>query len=1029
MGNQNKTVQCPQCYSYVTEDSRFCHKCGYSLEELQKTLTYTPPLEQLIVETLQFDPGESFGPRYRIIEEIGRGGMGRVYKAEDKELNINVALKMIRPEYSSNPQLIQKFKEETLLARSISHENVIRIHDIGDVNDIKFISMDYIRGQNLKELILTSGTLAVETTIKLTEQLCRGLGAAHKKGIVHQDLKPRNIMIDSDGRVHIMDFGVAKSLAAHETRPSKGIIGTPPYLSPEQAKKEKIDQRSDIYSLGIIIYEMLTGKRPFEADTSSGYIEKHIHERPPSPSDTNPLIPPFLEKIILKCLEKDKANRYQGVEEILKDLEEYEETSMVISARPKAYKLWKLAFIIPLVAIIILGIFLMTRKTKTQIPSPYEGGRIPIAVMYFENNTGDENLDHWRSTLADLLTSDLAQSLHLRVLPQDTVLQLLEKMNQEEAKRYSTDIIDEIASQVGTRYFILASYTKEAENFRINLKVREAYSQEFVGTKIFRGERLITLVDQLTPEIKSMLDISRYDIASDYDKDIGKIITDNPEAYKFYWLGEQYYKEGEYERSNEALEEAIKIDEKFAIAYKRISENYHYMHKFDLSKEYAHKALSMTDRVSVRNRYLIEGWTHTILDDSYEKAIETYKEMLEYYPDDIDGNIYLGAIYRNLEEWDLAAERFNKILKVSPVLACINLISFNMAEGQYEEAKDILEANKENYFNMVLFHSDLSLLYLCQNRIDLALLEIEKALTIDPENYQSLRLLGFIHEMKNDFESAEQTYKTLIQNEDLHQKIGGRLWLAYLNLTRGQYELCKHEISQGIILCEKNDLKLSKLRFLKFSAYLNLGMNRLDQAVEVLEKAEKTALETYATGDLIFILKLSGIIQIKMKKINEAKNTAQKLKKLIQRTAGRKHMRYYHHLMGIITLNENKTSQAIEEFEKAVSLLPQQHYIYDEHTFFLYPSALAYYQHRDLERALNQLNRIVSLTTGRLMWGDIYAKSFYWLGKIYQEKGWIGKAIENYETFLKLWNDADPGLTEIDEAKKQLVLLRDASHQ
>ncbi len=953
--------------------------------------------------------------------------MGKVYKAEDKELNINVALKMIRPEYSSNPRFIQKFKEETLLARSISHENVIRIHDIGDVDEIKFISMDHIRGQNLKELIHTSGTLAVETAVNITKQLCKGLGAAHNKNIVHQDLKPRNVMIDSDGRAYIMDFGVAKSLAVDDTSPSRGVIGTPPYVSPEQAKREKADQRSDIYSLGIIIYEMLTGKRPFEAETASEYFEKHIHETPSSPSDTNPLIPLFLEKIILKCLEKDKANRYQNVEEILKNLEKYEETSIAVSAPPKALKPWKLVFLIPLILIIILGIFLLIRKTKTQIPSPYEGGRIPIAVMYFENNTGDENLDHWRSTLADLLTSDLAQSLHLRVLPQDTQFQMLKKMKQEEAKRYATDIIDKIASQVGTKYFVLASYTKEAENFRINLKVREAYSQEFLGTKIFRGERLITLVDQLTPAIKSMLNISRYDIASDFDMDIGKIITDNPDAYKYYWLGEQYYNEGKYARSNEALEEAIKIDEKFAIAYKRISENYHYLHKFDLAKEFAHKALSMTDRSSVRNRYLLEGWAHTILEDSYDNAIETYKEMLEYYPDDIDGNIYLGAIYRNLEEWDLAAEHFNKIFQVSPFIAGINLVSFNMAKGQYEEAKDILQANKENYLNLVLFHSELSLIYLCQRKFDLALSETEKALAIDPEDYKSLRLLGLIQEMKNDFEAAEQTYRTLVQDDDINSKIGGRLWRAYLNLIGGQYELCKHEISRGITLCEKNDLKLSTLRFLMFLAYLNLRKNRLDQAVEVLEQAEKTALETYSTGDLIFTRNMSGIIQIKMKKINEAKHTAQKLKQLIQSKSGRRHMRYYHHLMGMIALEEDKTSQAIQEFEKALSLYLQQHYVYDEHAFFLYPLALAYYHNGNLEEAVNQFNRIVSLTTGRLTWGDIYAKSFYWLGKIYQEKGWIGKAMENYEAFLKLWNNADIGLTEIDEAKKQLALIREVS--
>ena len=294
MGNKAKKVQCPKCYSFNIEDSRYCKKCGSSLEEIPETLTYPPSRERKTDDKLNFLPGDSFGARYRIVEEIGRGGMGRVYKAEDKELGITVALKMIRPELSSNPRFIKRFKKETLLARSISHENVIRIHDLGEVDEIKFISMDYIKGQNLKELIHTSGTLTVETTISITRQICEALRVAHQKGIVHRDLKPQNIMIDNNGKVYTMDFGLAKSMEAQENSASRAIIGTPQYLSPEQAKGEKVDQRSDIYSLGTIIFEMLTGKKPFEAETAAGYIQKHIHEMPPSPSETNPLIPSFL---------------------------------------------------------------------------------------------------------------------------------------------------------------------------------------------------------------------------------------------------------------------------------------------------------------------------------------------------------------------------------------------------------------------------------------------------------------------------------------------------------------------------------------------------------------------------------------------------------------------------------------------------------------------------------------------------------------------------------------------------------------
>ena len=167
MGKEDRTVECPQCHSRIADDSRFCNRCGHLIADKADTLTYTPPLEKILDDHLGFSPGDKFGPRYRIIEEIGRGGMGRVYKAEDQELNITVALKMIRATYSTNARFIQRFKEETLLSRSISHENVIRIHDLGDVDDIKFISMDYIKGHDLKELILTSGTLSIETAISI----------------------------------------------------------------------------------------------------------------------------------------------------------------------------------------------------------------------------------------------------------------------------------------------------------------------------------------------------------------------------------------------------------------------------------------------------------------------------------------------------------------------------------------------------------------------------------------------------------------------------------------------------------------------------------------------------------------------------------------------------------------------------------------------------------------------------------------------------------------------------------------------
>ena len=188
-----ENIQCPNCLSLNPEDSQYCSKCGSSLEANEETIPYAPSQEQLTKERIHYSPGQSFGKRYIIIEEIGRGGMGNVYKAEDKELGITVALKVIKSKYSRNKHFIERFKKETLLARSISHENVIRIHDIGDLEGIKYISMDYIKGQSLRDLVYSSGKLTVETALKITDDICKALKAAHKKGIIHRDLKPQNI--------------------------------------------------------------------------------------------------------------------------------------------------------------------------------------------------------------------------------------------------------------------------------------------------------------------------------------------------------------------------------------------------------------------------------------------------------------------------------------------------------------------------------------------------------------------------------------------------------------------------------------------------------------------------------------------------------------------------------------------------------------------------------------------------------------------------------------------------------------------
>ncbi len=315
-------MKCPKCKIDNPDFRDFCKKCGTALKEISATLTSPPPEKEEAPEksVLEFAPGQYFGKRYQIIEEIGRGGMGRVYKALDKELDRVVALKMIKPELSSKPGIVERFKKEIKLAGHISHKNVCRIHDLGEAEGIRFISMQYIEGQDLKDFIMQVGILTVEKAVNITQQVCAALQAAHDEGVIHRDLKPQNIMIDKKGNAYVMDFGIARSLEAKEvTRPGV-LIGTPHYMSPEQAEGKTADARSDIYSLGCIMYEMLTGKPPFEADTSVALLHEHLKEKPRAPSKINPQISQSINRIILKCLEKTPEKRYHRAPEIAEDL-------------------------------------------------------------------------------------------------------------------------------------------------------------------------------------------------------------------------------------------------------------------------------------------------------------------------------------------------------------------------------------------------------------------------------------------------------------------------------------------------------------------------------------------------------------------------------------------------------------------------------------------------------------------------------------------------------------------------------------
>jgi hypothetical protein len=312
-------MKCSHCQYDNPQDTRFCGNCGRELKGtgsrvLSGTMTYQTPTKGL-------ERGTVFARRFEIIEEIGRGGMGTVYRAFDNKIREVVALKLLKPEIASDPEIIERFRNEIKLARKVSHRHVCRMYDLDEEGLSVYISMEYVQGEDLKSFIRRSGHLNEAKALLLARQIADGLAEAHRLGVIHRDLKPQNIMIDRDGNAKIMDFGIARSLHARGMTATGIVIGTPEYMSPEQAEAKDVDKRTDIYSLGAILYEMVTGRVPFEGETPLSVVLKHRSEPAPDPQEINAQISLEFSRLILRCLEKDKGKRYQQAEDIVVDLD------------------------------------------------------------------------------------------------------------------------------------------------------------------------------------------------------------------------------------------------------------------------------------------------------------------------------------------------------------------------------------------------------------------------------------------------------------------------------------------------------------------------------------------------------------------------------------------------------------------------------------------------------------------------------------------------------------------------------------
>jgi len=750
-------VKCPKCQAENPEGNRFCNKCStqlISLEEISSLST-----ETLLTPIMQLTRGSTFASRYEVIEELGQGGMGKVYRVLDKKLDEEVTLKLLRPEIASDRKSIERFRNELKFARKINHKNVCRMYDLNEEEGSHYITMEYVPGESLNSMLAMTQQLGARSTIHIAIQICEGLAEAHRLGVVHRDLKPSNIMIDKEGNARILDFGIARSMKAEEIKGDSIVIGTPEYMSPEQVEGLELDHRTDIYSLGVVLYEMVTGNLPFKGDTPLSIAVKHKSKRPEDPRKHNPQLPDELSDVILKCLEKNKEKRYQTAGELLSELSRILTTERrVHEKKPKKIKVSEFkgksfllygGAVILLVLSLAVGYILITGRQEI---------RDAIAVLPLQNISGDPDQEYFADGMTEALITELSKiSSFERVISRTSVMQY----------KVARKPLPEIARELNVGIVLEGSVLLVGEKVRITVQLIEAAADRQLWS------------DSYERDIRNILALQK-ELALDIAEEIQIVLTPeevthltrtplvNPEALSSYLRGRFFWNKRTRDGLRKALEyfeQAIGVDPFYALAYAGISDAYISMgdyyvmsprEAYLIAKEAARKALEMDDQLaeahtSLANikHYLEVDWLG--VEEGFKKAISinaNYSTAHAWYSNVLNN---LGRQEEALAE----AKRAQELDPLSPAIITGVGVSLYFAR-RYIEAVEQCQRALDVDPNFPWAHSVLGDAYIQKSMYDEAISEKKLALDFSGGSPEFLAELAYAYGFSGNKEEARK---------------------------------------------------------------------------------------------------------------------------------------------------------------------------------------------------------------------------------------------------------------------------------
>jgi len=963
---------------------------------------------------------------YRILEKLGEGGMGVVYKAEDTKLKRTVALKFLPRDISEHPQEKARFVQEAQAASSLNHPNVTTIHGIESSPQGDFIVMECVEGRTLKEII-EKDEIRIKDVIDIGVQVCEGLTAAHEKGIVHRDIKSSNIMLTPKGRIKIMDFGLAKRKDAEQITETPSTLGTVAYMSPEQASGERVDRRSDIFSLGVVLYEMLTGRLPFEGEHMAAIIYSILNEEPQPIARYNSRVSGKLEEVVRKALSKDRDERYQHSDDLMADLRHERRLLDTTRAtpgvvRPETGKK-RFPILIPFLAVIILLAALFIFKPfQVRFGSPQKAvaEEHSLAIMYFENVTDPQDQDHTAQMVTSLLITDLSESQYMRVVSRQRLYDILKLMGKENIKVIDQTVASEVAKRAGVRFILTGSILQTKPVMVITAEISEASSGRIMASERVtggEGEDLFAVVDRLSAQVK--LDLALPDEArQEMDRSVADVTTHSPEAYRHYLEGMDYLNKVYNAEAEESFRTALEYDSTFAMAYFRLG----LMKDDEKRGPYMAQALQYSGQISQKEKLFIEIMTE-IVEGKFSQGIEEMEELARRYPDDKEIHFWLGVFYRQLPGKNQeAVSSLNRAIEIDPLYKT----AYNMLAYTYEKQGDfegsLWAINKyaaiaPDEANPYDTRGDL---YSYNGQIEQAMTSYRRALEVKANFYPSLIKMGHMYLFRREYARAESCYMAVASCEEKSYRAAGRTLLALIPMYQGRLDEALEVLDHGIAADQMEQVGGGRNAFkyyLKAEIY-----SRKEQWAKALEETEKgRAIQIEADPEtLVGARDFLACVLVESGREAEARRILQTLKRDIEEKMPLV-LYQYRQALGCVELFTGDALAAVVHLERAVEEAMETPFL---GRLFLARAYLDAGRHGEAVNLLESvLSRYDEARAIRPIWS---VRGHYYLGLAYERSGWDRKAVEQYEEFLEIWNDADPVLTEVQDARQRLERLRAA---